>query len=100
MLVRGCAIIREAPVTAGPFSLAGKVVLVTGAPRGLGRAMAEAMAAAGAHVVLNGRDRAALAAVEAELHEAGRRAETAAFDVTDEPAVKAALAAIAARHGG
>jgi gluconate 5-dehydrogenase len=81
------------------FSLAGQVALVTGASRGLGRAMAGALAAAGAHVVLNGRDRAALAAVEAELHAAGRGAETAAFDVTDEGAVTAALADIAERHG-
>ena len=43
-----------------PFSLAGKIALVTGASRGLGFAMARAMANAGATVVLNSRDEAAL----------------------------------------
>ena len=43
------------------FSLAGKVALITGASRGLGWAMAQAMAAAGGHVVLNGRDPSVLA---------------------------------------
>ena len=53
------------------FSLAGRVVLVTGASRGLGRAMAEAMARAGARVVLNGRDAAALQAAAAAINDAG-----------------------------
>src|SRR5712692_2662214 len=81
------------------FSLAGKIILVTGASRGLGRAMAAAMAAAGGHVVLNGRDRGALETAAAALREAGGSVETAAFDVTDEGAVTAAIAGIVARHG-
>ena len=81
------------------FSLAGKIVLVTGASRGLGRAMAASMAAAGGHVVLNGRDRAALAGAAAPMRAAGGSVEIAAFDVTDEGAVKDAIAGIVARHG-
>jgi gluconate 5-dehydrogenase len=81
------------------FSLAGRVALVTGASRGLGRAMAEAMARAGALVVLNGRDAAALQAAAAALTGAGLRAETARFDVTDEAAATAAIRDVVARHG-
>jgi gluconate 5-dehydrogenase len=65
------------------FSLAGRVALVTGATRGLGWAMAQALAGAGAHVVLNGRDQEALAARQAELQEAGHAASIARFDVRD-----------------
>jgi len=58
-------------MTSDLFSLAGKIILVTGASRGLGRAMAAAMADAGGHVVLNGRDRAALEAAAAAIRDAG-----------------------------
>jgi gluconate 5-dehydrogenase len=81
------------------FSLAGRVALVTGASRGLGRAMAEAMAWAGAHVVLGGRDEAALAASVLALTDAGLQAEAARFEVTDEDAARTAIEAIVARHG-
>jgi gluconate 5-dehydrogenase len=86
-------------MTSDLFSLAGKIILVTGASRGLGRAMAAAMADAGAHVVLNGRDVTALAAASSAISDSGGSVETAAFDVTDEGAVKAAIAGIVARHG-
>ena len=86
-------------MNANPFSLAGRIVLLTGASRGLGRAMAEAMAQAGAHVVLNGRDMAALEAAAAALRDAGLQAETARFDVTDEAAAVTAVRDIVARHG-
>ena len=87
------------PFSLDTFSLAGKVALVTGASRGLGRAMAEAMARVGAHVILNGRDQAALDAAVGALTAAGLSAEAARFDVTDEDVAKAAIAGIAARHG-
>jgi gluconate 5-dehydrogenase len=83
----------------GLFSLSGQVVLVTGASRGLGFAMAEAMAEAGALVVLNGREPATLATAAESLHARGLRAETAAFDVTDFAACAREVAAIGARHG-
>ena len=81
------------------FDLSGKVALVTGASRGLGWAMAESLARAGAHVVLNARDEAALQRRVDELAAAGLKGEAAAFDVTDTGRAQAAVAAIAARHG-
>ena len=81
------------------FDLSSKVALVTGASRGLGWAMAEALATAGATVVLNSRDKVALEARRDQLVAAGKKAEVAAFDVSDEATVVAAVADIARRHG-
>jgi gluconate 5-dehydrogenase len=81
------------------FSLEGRVALVTGASRGLGWAMAEAMARHGATVLLNARGQVALEGRAAELQAAGLKAEAAPFDVADPAAVTAALGAIVARHG-
>lgn len=76
------------------FDLTGKIALVTGSGQGIGLAMAEGMAAAGAHVVLNGRDRAKLEAAQAAIAAAGLKVSIAAFDVTDQAAVQAGIAAI------
>ena len=81
------------------FSLAGRVALVTGASRGLGWVFAEALAAAGAHVVLNSRHAADLEAREAELLGRGLAASRATFDVADEAATAAALETLLAEHG-
>jgi gluconate 5-dehydrogenase len=81
------------------FSLDAQVALVTGSSRGLGFAMAEALAAHGALVVLNGRDPAALALRVEALLARGLRAEAAPFDVTDGAAATMAVRAIAERHG-
>lgn len=81
------------------FDLMGKVALVTGASRGLGWAMAESLAKAGAHVALNARDPAALAARVAELAAQGLSGEACAFDVTDSDAAQRGVADIAQRHG-
>lgn len=97
--VAGTAAVMPSPFSLNAFSLAGKVALVTGASRGLGRAIAEAMARVGAHVILNGRDADALAEVARELADAGCAVETLRFDITDEPEASAALRDIAARHG-
>lgn len=76
------------------FSLRGRVALVTGASRGLGLAMARALANAGAHVVVNARDAVALAEAADQMG-----AEAMAFDVTDSKVARTALEDIAARHG-
>ena len=81
------------------FSLAGRVALVTGARRGLGFEIARGLALAGAHVALNGRDGAALDAAVARLATEGLVAEALAFDVGDESALAAEVAALARRRG-
>ncbi len=81
------------------FSLTGRVALVTGASRGLGRAMAAALAGAGAKVVLAGRDVEALAEAVASIHTTGGRAASIAFDVADTAAGAAAVARVVADQG-
>ncbi len=81
------------------FDLSHKVALVTGASRGLGWAMAEALARCGAHVVLNARDAAALDQRVASLQEQGLSGEVAAFDVTDNLAAERCVDDIVVRHG-
>jgi gluconate 5-dehydrogenase len=90
------------PTFAAPaslFDLSGRVALVTGATRGLGAVFARALAAAGAHVVVNGRDQAAIDTSCAVLREQGFAASGACFDVTKADASVAAIADIAQRHG-
>ena len=77
------------------FSLAGHVVLVTGATRGLGLEIARGMAAAGAVVGVNGRDVARAADVARGIP----GAFPAAFDITDLGAATSAIDAIVAGHG-
>ena len=64
-----------------PF--AGKLALVTGASRGIGAATAEALAEAGAHVVLVARTATALEEVEQRIHDAGGSATIAPLDLID-----------------
>lgn len=81
------------------FDLTGRVALVTGGSRGLGWAMASALAAAGAHVVLTARGADALAARQAEMQAAGLSCEALAFDVGDPAAVRDGVRGIVDRHG-
>src|SRR6516225_692865 len=67
--------------------LAGRLAVVTGASRGIGAATAAAVAAAGAHVVLAARDRAALDGVAGRIKDAGGQATPVPTDVSDEAAV-------------
>ena len=83
----------------GMFSLKGRVALVTGGSRGLGFAMARGLGRAGAYVVLNARDPAALQGKADELRREGIEADTAPFDVTDENAAKSAIDRIVKTHG-
>jgi gluconate 5-dehydrogenase len=79
------------------FDLTGRTALVTGSSRGLGRAMAEGLAGAGAAVVLNGADAGRLADAAAALREAGHTVHEARFDVTDEAAILGAFAELDAK---
>ena len=81
-----------------PFSLRGKVALVTGAARGLGLAMATSLARAGALVLLNGREPDRLTPVVQGLRAQGLQAAPLAFDVADEAATAGAFAAITREH--
>lgn len=77
--------------------LDGQLALVTGASRGIGAATAEALAAAGAHVVLTGRDSKALEQVEQRIHEADGQATIAPMDLSEPDAIARLAAAIAQR---
>src|SRR5258705_8369481 len=81
------------------ISLDGRVALVTGASRGLGFAMAEALAEAGATVVLNSRHADTLEGAAHKLRHRGFSIETAAFDVTDQAVSRAALETIISQMG-
>jgi gluconate 5-dehydrogenase len=74
-------------MTTALFSLAGRTALVTGSSRGLGNAIANGFAAAGAAVILNGTDRARVAAAATVMRDKGYQVTEAPFDVTDESAV-------------
>jgi NAD(P)-dependent dehydrogenase (short-subunit alcohol dehydrogenase family) len=77
--------------------LSGKLALVTGASRGIGAATAEALAKAGAHVVLVARTADALEQVEERIHEAGGSATIAPVDLTEGESIGKLAAAVAER---
>lgn len=77
------------------FDITGRIALVTGSSKGIGRALAQGLLASDAIVVLNGRDEATLARTQAELAEiTGSKPSVQAFDVTDPAAVAAGIASI------
>jgi 3-oxoacyl-[acyl-carrier protein] reductase len=78
--------------------LEGRVSLVTGASRGIGRAIARALAAEGAYVVLAARDAARLDQALAEVHAVGR-GEVRALDVGDRGSVEDTVARVVSAHG-
>jgi len=80
-------------------TLDGKVVLVTGGSRGIGRAIAGSLAAEGASVVLAARDGARLAEAVEEITGAGGRADSVSIDVADRSSVTAATARVLETHG-
>jgi gluconate 5-dehydrogenase len=81
------------------FDLTGRRALITGSSQGIGLALARGLAMAGAEVILNGRDADKLNGIVAELKTDGLIAHAAAFDVTDETAVGAAVDRIEAQVG-
>ncbi|MCD7107870.1 SDR family oxidoreductase [Rhizobium sp. DKSPLA3] len=81
------------------FRLDSKVAVVTGAARGIGRAVAERLAAAGAHVVIADRDDAEAALTSAAIVRSGGTASALPLDVTDRDQIAAAVEHLAATHG-
>ncbi|MGZ6010172.1 MAG: SDR family oxidoreductase [Rhizomicrobium sp.] len=74
------------------FSLAGRTALVTGSSRGLGRAMAEGLARAGAKVFINGTNATRVDEAVAAMRAQELVADSAVFDITDEAAITSAFA--------
>jgi gluconate 5-dehydrogenase len=81
------------------FDLTGRTALITGAARGIGYALASALAQAGARVVLNARTQAGLEEAARTLRESGAEVAVSRFDVTDPAAIGAAVDAIEASVG-
>jgi gluconate 5-dehydrogenase len=77
-----------------PFNLAGRTALITGSSRGIGFALARGLGAAGARVVVNGRNEEAVEKATAALRQANIRAAGCVFDVTDAAAVERAVAGL------
>lgn len=81
------------------FDLAGRRALITGSSQGIGLALAEGLAAAGAAIVLNGRDADRVEAAAQAMRGRGFDVTAAAFDVTDPAAVRAGVDRIEADTG-
>jgi gluconate 5-dehydrogenase len=82
------------------FGLAGKRALVTGSSRGIGFGLAEALAGAGAGVILNGRDRDGLEQAAQQLRGRGATVDVSAFDVTDPVQISLAVQTVESTLGG
>lgn len=81
------------------FDLTGRRALVTGSSQGIGLALAGGLQAAGAEIVLNGRDTGKLAAAAERLADGGRTVHRLAFDATDHDAVRRAIDGFEAETG-
>jgi NAD(P)-dependent dehydrogenase (short-subunit alcohol dehydrogenase family) len=81
------------------FSLAGSRAVVTGAARGIGQAIALALAEAGAEVIATGRDAGALDETARRIEAAGGRCHRQKLDVADLADIERGFAAIGQRHG-
>jgi len=87
-------------VSLSAFSLEGKIIFVTGSSRGLGWAMAQACAKAGATTILHGRNEHALEMRCEELNQQGLKSDYLCFEVEDRVALEKAIPTIQERHGG
>ena len=76
------------------FNLNGKRALITGSSQGIGLALAEGLGRAGASLIINGRDKVKLEAARKDLAANGLSVQAAAFDVTHEAQVNAAIAVL------
>lgn len=81
------------------FDIKGKIALITGSGSGIGKALAQGLGAAGAHIILNGRNEAKLEAAAAHLNEAGIPHSIEAFDISDPKAVAIAIENIETQVG-
>lgn len=81
------------------LELENKIILVTGGAKGIGEAITRGFAAEGAIPCILGRNAAEAAALLAEIKGRGRRADSFACEMTDEVAVRAAVAAVLAKYG-
>jgi len=82
-----------------PDLFQGQAIWVTGGGSGIGRCVAHELASLGATVLISGRTQDKLDRVAAEIVDDGGRCDTLAFDIRDEDAVKAGVAAAIAKHG-
>ncbi len=80
------------------LDLSGKVAIVTGASRGIGRGVAVMLASRGAHVVAAARGEHAASTV-AEIEAAGKKAERSTLEVTDGASIEAMITGVLGRHG-
>lgn len=79
------------------FSLTGRSALITGGGRGIGFAIAQGLAAAGASIILNGRNQQALEGAGEKLRAAGAQVSLAPFDVSEPEQVRAGIAQLEAQ---
>lgn len=88
-------------MSASLFDLSDRLILITGSTRGIGRTLATGALAAGARVVINGRDAASISRASQELRDAypGAQVAESVFDVTDADAVTAGIREVEAHHG-
>jgi NAD(P)-dependent dehydrogenase (short-subunit alcohol dehydrogenase family) len=82
------------------FDLSGRTAVVTGATRGLGRAFAQALAEAGADIVIVGRDAEAARETESKLADTGRQSLTVLADITHRDEIERVLHTALDRFGG
>ena len=82
-----------------PFDLSGRTALITGASRGIGKAIAELLAQHGAHVIISSRKVEGCTAVVQEIVAAGGSAEAMACHIGDLQQIESAIAQIRERHG-